>query len=102
MYQAELHGKLSGAVAEAEDILTSNVFSFYLYSDRVHLQQLLGLIRVPVSLSEAEDAEFRFWPLLSEGTEPDLVLLAGSYYILVEAKLRAGLTSPPKTTTGQN
>lgn len=90
MYQAELHGKLSRTVEEAEDILTSNVFSFYLYSDRIHLQSLLKSVDLDVTLPEAAGAAFRFWPTFPDNTEPDLVIEVGRYYVLVEAKLHAG------------
>jgi hypothetical protein len=90
MYQAELHGKLSRSVVEAEDILTSNVFSFYVYSERIHLQRLLAAVRVEVTPEEAQAAIFSFWPTISGDTEPDLVLQVGHYYILVEAKLHSG------------
>lgn len=90
MYKAELHGKLARGVEEAEDILTSNVFSFYLYSDRIHLWTLLDFVGVPVTLQDAENAEFSFWPTLPDNTEPDLVLQVGNYYVVIEAKLHAG------------
>jgi hypothetical protein len=90
MYQAELHGKLSRTVEEAEDILTSNVFSFYLYSDRKHLQHLLKSVELDVTLQEAANAAFSFWPTLPDNTEPDLVIEVGRYYVLAEAKLHAG------------
>jgi len=90
MYQAELHGKLSRTIEEAEDILTSNVFSFYLYSERTHLQRLLTSVELDVTLQEAAGAAFHFWPTLPDNTEPDLVIEVGRYYILIEAKLHAG------------
>ncbi len=34
MYLAELHGKLSQRIERMENILTSNVFSFFKYSTR--------------------------------------------------------------------
>ena len=34
MYLAELHGKLSSKLEGMEDLLTSNVFSFFKYSTR--------------------------------------------------------------------
>ncbi len=34
MYLAELHGKLLSKLEKREDILTSNVFSFFKYSNR--------------------------------------------------------------------
>ncbi len=45
MYLAELHGKLSSNVERKEDILTSNVFSFFKYSNRkVYLKELMKLL----------------------------------------------------------
>jgi hypothetical protein len=35
MYQAELKGKLPEETEKMEDILTSNVFSFFKYSNRI-------------------------------------------------------------------
>jgi hypothetical protein len=91
MYRAELHGKLSRDLQQAEDILTSNVFSFYLYADRVHLQHLLrACAKVIVTVEEAQHAHFRFWPTFDDGTEPDVVIELGGYYVLIEAKLHSG------------
>ena len=90
MYQAELHGKLSRTVAEAEDILTSNVFSFYMYSDPVHLQRLLAAVRVFVTAEDARRAILDFWPTFADQTEPDVVIRVGRYYVLMEAKLHSG------------
>lgn len=39
-----------------------------------------------VSDQDAEKAEFKFWPVFEDGTEPDLVIIAGNYYLLIEAK----------------
>lgn len=87
MYLAELHGKLSPKTERMEDILTSNVFSFFKYSDRiVFLRQYLNMLGFSVSNDEANEAEFAFWPRFEENTEPDLVIRVGKYYILIEAK----------------
>ncbi len=88
MYLAELHGKLSRNVERKEDILTSNVFSFFKYSRRdvflkKYLEKLLGL-QFPIE--DLKSAEFVFWPTYDDSTEPDLVILIGSYYLLFEAK----------------
>ncbi|MBN1618388.1 hypothetical protein JW887_03535 [Candidatus Dojkabacteria bacterium] len=84
MYLAELNGKLS----QKEDILTSNVFSFFKYSDRqVFLYQFIKLLGLDVNQSEAKKAEFIFWPTYGDGTQPDLVIIIGKYYLLFEAKL---------------
>jgi len=87
MYLAELHGKLSSRVERMEDILTSNVFSFFKYSSRdIFLKNYLNKLGFNISNQEAEEAEFRFWPVFEDGTEPDLVIMVGNYYLLIEAK----------------
>jgi len=87
MYLAELHGKLSPKTERMEDILTSNVFSFFKYSNRtVFLQRYLNILGFSVSEEEAKKAQFIFWPRYEENTEPDLVIRVGEYYILIEAK----------------
>jgi len=87
MYLAELHGKLSSRVERMEDILTSNVFSFFKYSSRdIFLKNYLNKLEFNISDQEAEEAEFRFWPVFEDGTEPDLVIIVGKYYLLIEAK----------------
>lgn len=87
MYLAELRGKLSSRVERMEDVLTSNVFSFFKYSSRdIFLKKYLNKLGFDISVREAEEAEFRFWPVFEDGTEPDLVIMAGNYYLLIEAK----------------
>ncbi len=87
MYLAELRGKLSSRVERMEDILTSNVFSFFKYSNRdIFLKKYLNKLGFNVSVREVEEAEFRFWPVFEDGTEPDLVIIVGKYYLLIEAK----------------
>ena len=87
MYQAELHGKLSQRIERMEDILTSNVFSFFKYATReIFLKGYLGELGFAVSDQEASEAEFIFWPRFEENTEPDLVIIVGNYYLLIEAK----------------
>ena len=87
MYLAELRGKLSSRVERMEDILTSNVFSFFKYSSRdIFLKNYLNKLGFNISNQEAEEAEFRFWPVFEDGTEPDLVIMVGNYYLLIEAK----------------
>ena len=87
MYLAELRGKLSPRVERMEDVLTSNVFSFFKYSSRdIFLKKYLNELGFKVSDQEAEEAEFRFWPAFEDGTEPDLVIIVGKYYLLIEAK----------------
>jgi len=87
MYQAELRGKLSSRIERMEDILTSNVFSFFKYATReIFLKGYLGELGFDVSDKEAKEAEFIFWPHFEENTEPDLVIIVGDYYLLIEAK----------------
>ena len=87
MYLAELHGKLSQRIERMEDILTSNVFSFFKYSTReIFLKGYLKKLGFDVSDQEATEAEFIFWPRFEENTEPDLVIIVGNYYLLIEAK----------------
>jgi hypothetical protein len=87
MYQAELRGKLSPGIENKEDILTSNVFSFFKYSSRdIFLKAYLKTLDLEVSEKEAEEAEFMFWPRYDDDTEPDLVILVAGYYLLIEAK----------------
>ena len=100
MYLAELKGKLSRNLSntkpndkkvnfeEAEDILTSNVFGFLKYADRqVYLGAFLRELELPAK--DLEEAEFQFWPTYPDGTEPDVIIIAGRYYILIEAKKNA-------------
>lgn len=101
MYLAELHGKLSSRVERMEDILTSNVFSFFKYSNReVFLREYLGRLGFDVSPREAKEAEFMFWPYL-EDTEPDVVIIVGVYYLLIEAKYFSGFAEETKDTKAQ-
>jgi len=86
MYLAELRGKLSSRVERMEDVLTSNVFSFFKYSSRtIFLKRYLNDLGFKVSDQDAEKAEFRFWPVFEDGTEPDLIIIVGDYYLLIEA-----------------
>jgi len=91
MYQAEIHSKIPKHIAELEDILTSDVFSFFKYADRsIFLKQYLNKLGFNFSDSELNSAEFIFWPRFDDMTEPDLVLLIGNYYLLIEAKFKSG------------
>lgn len=87
MYLAELHGKLSSRLECKEDILTSNVFSFFKYCNRsIFLKRYLASLGLNISDQEANHAEFLFWQRYEKNTEPDLVIRAGKEYILFEAK----------------
>lgn len=102
MYLAELHGKLSSRIERMEDVLTSNVFSFFKYSNRdIFLKKYLNKLGFNVSIREAEEAEFRFWPVFEDGTEPDLVIIVGKYYLLIEAKYFSGFRKKTETTDDQ-
>jgi hypothetical protein len=91
MYLAELHGKLSQQQENQEDILTSNVFSFFKYADRcIFLLEFIRKLGINVSEEDASKAEFVFWPHYDDLTEPDLVLLIGKHYLLFEAKYHSG------------
>ncbi len=102
MFLVELHGKLSAQLEVKEDILTSNVFSFFKYADRtIFLKAFLHLFSLNITIEEAEKAEFLFWPHYEEGTEPDLVLLVGKYYLLVEAKYYSNFAPETKLSKAQ-
>lgn len=101
MIIAELNGKISSKLEDKEDILTSNVFSFFKYSHRQLLVDYLGQLGIVVSLKDAENAEFLFWQSYDDGTEPDLVVVCGEYYILFEAKLYSDFSSKTSTIASQ-
>jgi len=102
MYLAELRGKLSSRVERMEDILTSNVFSFFKYSARdIFLKGYLNKLEIEVSNREAEEAKFRFWPVFEDGTEPDLVIIVGNYYLLIEAKYFSEFSSGTEKNESQ-
>jgi len=91
VYQAELRGKIPRDLKRSEDLLTSNVFSFLKYADReIFLREFLERLGLRVSSSELEHADFTFWPVFEDGTEPDVVVTVGDYYILFEAKYLSG------------
>jgi len=88
MFQVEIKNKLSSEIENKEDLLTSNVFSFLNYSRRVlYLKAFLNFFEISVSDEALEKAEFSFWPRLFHGTQPDVVIVVGNYYLLFEAKL---------------
>jgi hypothetical protein len=90
MFIAEIKGKLSHNIEEKEDVLTSNVFSFFKYADRkAYLKPFLAELDIIINDEEAEKAEFIFWPKYDDRTEPDFVLITGHFYILFEAKLHS-------------
>jgi hypothetical protein len=102
MYLAELHGKFSPREERMEDILTSNVFSFFKYSSRdIFLKSYLDFLGIDVSPEEAQKAIFMFWPHYEDGTEPDLVFIVSKYYLLFEAKFYSGFGEKSETTEEQ-
>jgi len=102
MYLAELKGKLPSDARNSEDILTSNVFSFLKYSKRtVFLRSLMDRLDIKVSDEDLNEAEFFFWPTFEDGTEPDLVIIIGNYYLLFEAKYYSDFGKETVTTEKQ-
>ena len=87
MIIAELYGKIPSSLEDKEDILTSNVFSFFKYSNRSLLKDYLNQIEIKITESDAFNSEFLFWQRYDDGTEPDLIIICGEYYLLFEAKL---------------
>jgi len=91
MYIAELKGKIPSRLNRSEDILTSNVFSFFNYSRRtIFLKSFFKKLGFSFSNIEINNCEFIFWPNFEDGTEPDLIIIVGDYYLLFEAKLYSG------------
>jgi hypothetical protein len=102
MYQAELRGKLSSKDKRSEDLLTSNVFSFFKYANReIYLRDLLRLLGLEVTKNDLNGAEFKFWPSYDDRTEPDVVIIVGDYYILFEAKYTSGFGQAMDKRQGQ-
>jgi hypothetical protein len=90
LYIAELKGKAHPSAVGSEDMLTSNVFSFFKYIRRdIFLRRFLKILNIYATDLELEKAEFRFWPRYDDNTEPDLVLIVGTHYLLIEAKYRS-------------
>lgn len=102
MLQASLNGKISSRLTESEDILTSNVFSFFKYTFRArYLKSLLDLQSIHPTDEELKNAEFRFWPRYDDSTEPDVVITVGDYYLLFEAKHLSDFGTETETRKGQ-
>ncbi len=102
MYLAELHGKFSPKTERKEDVLTSNVFSFFKYCNRIiFLKKYLEMLDFQISVDDVNNAEFIFWPRFEENTEPDLVIRVGGYYILFEAKYFSDFDGETSTNKAQ-
>ncbi|NOQ75323.1 MAG: hypothetical protein GQ574_25155 [Crocinitomix sp.] len=101
MIVAEINGKIPSKLDNSEDILTSNVFSFFKYADRQLFKEYLLILGIEISLIESKNAEFIFWPSYDDGTEPDLIVLCGKYYLLFEAKLYSDFSPKTSSTNSQ-
>ena len=80
MYIAEIRGKFSEEGQNKEDVLTSNVFSFFKYADRkIYLKHFLEKLDIDLQLSDkdAANAVFEFWPRYDDRTEPDVISMWG-------------------------
>lgn len=89
--QAELHGKIDLSPGW-EDTLTDAVFSAlrYLPADALGRVLSAGFPGLDFSGADLADVSFEFWPTFSNGYEPDVVIRAGKWMVIVEAKLGAG------------
>jgi len=102
MIPAALNGKISSSLIRSEDILTSNIFSFFKYAKRTtYLKSLLALHAIYPADEELKTAEFRFWPRYDDSTEPDIVIIVGNYYLLFEAKHLSDFGAETVTRKGQ-
>lgn len=102
MYIAELRGKLSKNVTNKEDILTSNVFSFFKYAKRsVFLKKYLQYLGFEISEQDAAEAVFHFWPRYEDYTQPDVVIKTREYYFLIEAKYFSDFSEETHKTKAQ-
>jgi len=69
MYLVEIRGKLSSRLENMEDILTSNVFSFFEYANRtVFLKGYLHELGFEICEHEAIEVVFDFWPRYEDST----------------------------------
>ena len=102
MIPAALYGKIPSRLIESEDVLTSNVFSFFKYAERTtYLKSLLALHAIYPMDEELKTAEFHFWPKYDDATEPDVVIIVGNYYLLFEAKHLSDFGAATETRRGQ-
>jgi len=102
MYIAEIKGKLSPRLENMEDILTSNVFSFFKYADRlVFLHGYLRELGIDIKTDDVTETVFEFWPRYEDYTEPDVVIQTREYYILVEAKYFSDFSGETTKTKAQ-
>ncbi|MCF7912697.1 MAG: hypothetical protein K9M99_09225 [Candidatus Cloacimonetes bacterium] len=100
MIIAELKGKLSPKVIEMEDVLTSNVFSFFKYTDNSILKEYLKFL-IKISVLDDDDFIIEFWPRFDDQTEPDVVIQSQEYYIVLEAKYKSELEKSNKNRYDQ-
>jgi len=94
VFAAQTKGKIPSELANAEDLLTSSVFGFLNYADRrTYLRAFVKLLDLDLAPRHLDATSFEFWPVYETGTEPDLVIRAGKYYVLVESKYRTIIPS---------
>jgi hypothetical protein len=111
MLFAELHGKLDPNAPDLErreDILTSTVFGTLLVAGAVDL--LVSWINSArhlgpdgrsdheaLGLSAAQPVKYWFWPSLSGGTQPDILVRIGQRLLVIEAKYGSSKSAPSST-----
>lgn len=97
--RAELQGKLdvegSLATERLEDSLTDAVASALLYTDPAAvlapvLRCLFPAASDDITDEEVARAEVELWPRFTSGTEPDIVIRAAGWILIVEAKYTSG------------
>jgi hypothetical protein len=113
MLFAELHGKLDPNAPDLErreDILTSTAFGTLLVAGAVDLlvswlnsARHLGpdgrLDHGALGLTAAQPVKYWFWPSLSGGTQPDILVRIGQRLLVIEAKYgssKSGADSTPE------
>jgi hypothetical protein len=90
MLKAESAGKCP-KIEKYEDIITSDVFGLISCLDRRTIWKgVAKKLGMGLSIEEAENTVFEFWPERQTGVEPDLVIYAGRYIIVVECKYKTG------------
>lgn len=90
MIKAELAGKVP-TIANWEDILTSDVFGLVSYLERRKIWKGLAKeLGITLTVEKAENTVFEFWPKLYGNVEPDIVIYAGRYILIVECKYGTG------------
>ncbi len=52
-------------------------------------------------MKDINNAEFQFWPVYDNNTEPDVIIIVGDYYLLFEAKYKSGFMKETETKERQ-